>query len=666
MTKAEAKRRIEKLRQEIAHHRYLYHVRNIQEISDAALDSLKKELFDLEQQYPDLITPDSPTQRVAGEALAQFTKVAHAVRMLSLNDAFNETDMVEWIERLQRVDPKAELTFFAETKMDGLALSLVYEDGGLQVAATRGNGLVGEDVTHNVRTMESVPLRLREVVAARGVRRIEVRGEAYLSRAIFNRINRQREKAGLETYMNPRNTAAGTIRQLDPKLAAERQLQFMAYALVTDLGQQSHADEHTLLQDLGFATDPAAAVCPDLAAVMALYKKIGQRREKLPYQIDGVVVQVNDNRLFRRFGVVGKAPRAAIALKFPAEQTTTVVEDIQVQVGRTGALTPVAHLRPVEVAGTTVARATLHNMDEIARLGVKIGDTVVIEKAGDIIPDVVQVLPKLRTGREQTFRMPRRCPVCHQPVKRQAGEVAYYCTNRACPARHREGLYHFVSRQGLDIEGLGPKLIDLLVDEGLVTDAADLFVLTAEQLAPLPGLGELSAKKLIAAIAVARRVPLARLIFALGIRHVGEQTAVVLAEQFGSLPKLRQASAERLEAIHDIGPAAAASLADFFADKKSVALLDRLEAVLTIERPTVSTGSGALAGQSFLFTGSLASMTRDEAKERVRQLGGRVLSTVSKELDFLVVGDEPGSKLAKAQKLGVTVLTEPAFLAKLG
>ncbi|MBI2411529.1 MAG: NAD-dependent DNA ligase LigA [Candidatus Kerfeldbacteria bacterium] len=663
MTKHEAKQRIDKLKKEIEHHRYLYHVLDKAEISDAALDSLKNELVQLEEQFPELVTSDSPTQRVGGEALSTFAKVEHQTPMLSLNDAFSEEDLQAWVERLQRLDPAAaaKLDFFVETKIDGLAMSLIYENGVLTIGATRGNGRVGEDVTHNIRTIESVPLRLRPIPGRPLPARVEVRGEVYLTKKMFAQINAQRKKNDEPLYMNPRNTAAGSIRQLDPKMAAERDLQFLAYALPTDFGQKTHKEEHELLQILGFRTDPDDRFCTSLKEVIQFYHAIAKKREKLSCQIDGIVVQVNSNALFQRFGMVGKAPRGAIAVKFPAEQATTVVEDIQVQIGRTGALTPVAHLRPVQVAGSTVSRATLHNIDEIHRLGLKIGDTVIVEKAGDIIPDIVQVLPNLRTGRERTFRMPKTCPVCGSQTTRKASEVAYYCTNSACFGQQKERFYHVVSKKAFDIDGLGPKIIDQLLETQLMSTPADIFTLKEEELLQLEGFAEKSAQNLVNAIQVARHISLARFIFALGIRHVGEQTAVMLAECFGSFKKLQQATREELEAIHDVGPAAAESLRAYFADTANQQFLEQLLPLITITAPKKIRNS-KLAGKSFLFTGSLQSMTREDAKNRVRELGGTVISTVSKQLDYLVVGDEAGSKLEKAKKLGITTLTEKVFL----
>ncbi len=663
MNQREAKNRIEKLKKEIDHYRYVYHVLDRQEISDAALDSLKDELVRLEREFPALVTPDSPTQRVAGEPLAQFEKVTHPTPMLSLNDAFGEEDLRAWEERLMRLDPFARLSFFAEPKIDGLAVSLLYEDGLLRLGATRGNGRVGENVTQNIRTINSVPLRLNALPALKRAPRIEVRGEVFITKKVFVAINREREKAGEPLFMNPRNTAAGSIRQLDSELTAQRDLRFIAYAIPTDLGQKTHREEHELLQAMGFYTDPDARECADIAAVMHFYEEIQKKRDAMPCQIDGVVVIVNSNPLFQKFGVVGKAPRGSIAMKFPAEQATTVVEDIQVQIGRTGAMTPVAHLRPVRVAGTTVKRATLHNMDEIKRLDVRIGDTVIIEKAGDIIPDVVQVLPKLRTGKEKTFHMPRQCPVCGAPVARADGEVAYYCTNKACYGQQREGIYHFVSKKGLDVDGVGPKIIDQLLENDLIKNAADLFEIAVDDLAPLERFAETSAQNMVDALKNARRVPLERFVFALGIRHVGEQTAVVLADYFGSFAQLRHAKFEELEALPDVGPVVAQSITDYFSDKHNCVVLDRLVAHLHIVNPKKK--SVRLSRKTFLFTGTLASMTRDDAKAKVRAEGGKVVSSVTKDLDYLVVGEEAGSKLEKAQKLEVRILSEEQFLKML-
>ncbi|MCW1929934.1 MAG: NAD-dependent DNA ligase LigA [Candidatus Kerfeldbacteria bacterium] len=661
MNKKEVKQRIELLKKEIEHHRYLYHVRDIQEISDAALDSLKKELFDLEQQYPEYITPNSPTQRVAGEPLAQFTKVTHSHRMLSLNDAFSREDMEEWVARMERFLPEANFSFFVEPKIDGLAMNLTYKNGELVVASTRGNGYVGEDVTVNIRTIQSVPLQLRDIPVIRHVDTVEIRGEVYMTKQSFNAVNTEREKAGEPLYMNPRNLAAGSIRQLDPHLTASRDLRFLAYALPTDLGQKTHAEEHKLLESMGFRTDPLCRVCTSIDDVMKMYGEMQKKRDALPYQIDGMVIMVNDNALFTRLGVVGKAPRGSVALKFPAEQATTVVEAIDVQVGRTGVLTPVAHLRPVRVAGTMVKRATLHNMDEIRRLDVRVGDTVVIQKAGDIIPDIVEVLKKMRSGKPRTWQMPKRCPLCNALVQQPEGEVAFYCTNPDCDGKHREQLYHFVSKHAFDIEGLGPKIIDQLVEQDLIATPADIFTLTEEDLVPLERFAEQSAHNLLESIRERTTISLARFLYALGIRHVGEQMAHTLADEFKTLDAFLQASAEDIDVIPRIGPAAVKSIAEYLSNPKHQKMLKALREHLTIQKVKTN-ASGKLSGTSFLFTGALSHMTREEAKERVQALGGKTAVSVTAELSYLVVGDKPGSKLTKAEKLGVTVLSEDEFL----
>jgi DNA ligase (NAD+) len=671
MNRSEAKTRVAKLRDEINHHRYLYHVLDKQEISEAALDSLKKELFDLEQQYPDLVTPDSPTQRVGGEVASGFKKVQHSSRMLSLNDAFDENDLNEWVERLKRFDAETAvgIDFYVEPKVDGLAISLIYIDGRLQTAATRGNGLIGEDVTHAIKTIESVPLALNPLKKSGTTlpERVEVRGEVYLSKKDFDAINKEREKNDLPLYMNPRNTAAGSVRQLDPKLTASRNLKFIAYSLPVDLGQKTHEQEHELLQELGFRTDPLCTRVSSITEVMKLYEAWQKKREKLTYQIDGMVVVVNDNAAFAEFGVVGKAPRGAIAMKFPAEQVTTIVEDIQVQVGRTGVLTPVAHLQPVRVAGTIVKRATLHNLDEVRRLDIRVGDTVIIEKAGDIIPDVVEVLVNLRAKKALEFQMPKTCPVCETTVIQHDGEVAYVCPNKECPAKVREQLYYFVGKSAFDIDGLGPAIIDQLMDSALVATAADIFRLKTEDLLPLERFAEKSAENTIAAIQARRTIPLSRFIISLGIKHVGVQTAVSLAEEFETLKNLRHATREDLEAVEDIGPTVADSIIEYLEDPAHQHLIDDLVSFVTVEpQKKVVAPNGPLTGKSILFTGTLETMTRSEAQEKARALGADIESTVTKNLSILVVGDKPGSKLTKAQKLGAQILTEQQFLKILG
>ncbi|MFH1236413.1 MAG: NAD-dependent DNA ligase LigA [Parcubacteria group bacterium] len=682
MNKRDAQARIEKLRTEINHHRYLYHVLDKQEISDAALNSLKHELQLLEEQFPDLITPDSPTQRVGGTPLDEFKKVRHGVRMLSLNDVFSAEETASWVERIQKIVPGRTLDFFGEVKMDGLAVSLLYRKGTLVRASTRGDGAIGEDVTQNIKTIEAIPLILefasRQVGSSAVLgtfgksasqksrpwpELIEIRGEVYMLKSVFEKLNEDLKKVNMPVFANPRNAAAGSVRQLDSKVTVKRKLSFMAYDLVTDLGQKTHQESHRLLEALGFKAGTNNEHLSNDNAIEQYHEQIGKIRSKLPYWTDGIVVTVNSIATFRELGVVGKAPRGSIAYKYPAEQATTVVEDIQVQVGRTGALTPVAHLKPVQVAGSTVSRATLHNMDEIGRLGVKIGDTVIIQKAGDIIPDVVQVLSKLRTGKERAFHMPGRCPVCKSPVVRKKGEVAYYCSNKSCYAQLHESLRHFVSRQAFDIDGLGPKILEQLARADLVKSSPDLFLLTEADLEPLERFAEKSAENLVKAIQASKNVSFTRFIYSLGIRHVGEETAIALASHFKTLDKLIDASHEQLDSISDVGGVVAKSIYEFFKEKDNRRLIGKLiGSGIHIQRvqPTAHI-TGALAGKKIVVTGTLTSLSREEAKERIRRAGGDWVTSVSKNTDYAVVGENPGSKFEKAKLLGVKVIDEKEF-----
>lgn len=662
LTASQAKHRIAQLREVINHQRYLYHVLDKTELSEAALDSLKHELAQLEEQFPKFITKDSPTQRVAGQASPQFLKVRHAVAMLSLNDVFSLAELKQWEQRLRKLTTQP-LRYYAEIKMDGLAVTLRYKDGVLVQGATRGDGKVGEDVTMNLRTIESIPLRLRGKTYPNVV---EVRGEVYMTKVQFEKINR----AEGNKYANPRNISAGSIRQLDPKIVAARGLSFMAYDCVTDLGLREHSAVHERLIELGFPSNALNRRCANLDEVEEYHSEIMRRRAKLSYWTDGIVVNVDSLALYKQFGVIGKAPRGSVAYKFPAEQATTIVQDIQVQVGRTGALTPVAHLKPVPVAGTTVARATLHNADEIKRLDVRIGDTVVIEKAGDIIPDVVSVVTELRPKTSQLYHFPKHCPACGAVVARRDSEVAYYCVNSRCLAKHREQLYHFVSKSALDIKGLGPKIVDQLVDERLVQTPADFFRLTVDHLLPLDRFAKKSAENLVREIKQAASVSLARLIYALGIRHVGEETAIALANHFQNLQQLRQANQTSLETVPDIGVVVARSIAAFFSDKKNLQQLDDLLQYITVH-PAPAVGASAdgkaspLYGKTCVLTGTLEHLTRDAAKQKIREAGGNVSSSVSKATDFVIAGSEPGSKYDKAKAAGVTILSEADFLKLL-
>lgn len=700
MTRKEAKERIEKLKKVINYHRYLYHVLDRQEISDSALDSLKKELFDLEQKFPEFITPDSPTQRVGGKPLEEFKKVKHSQPMLSFDDAFSEEDMQDWLERILKLltpeerkillgeekNKEKEAGFFCELKFDGLAIELIYKNGILTTGATRGDGITGEDVTQNLKTIEAIPLRLREKeeiisdLKKEGIdpsiltrikefdlkKEIIVRGEVFITKKEFEKVNKERAKKGLPVYANPRNLAAGSVRQLDPKITASRQLDSFIYELITDFGQQTHEEKHQILKALGFKVNSYSKHCLNLKEVFDFHKHCLSIREKLPYEIDGVVVIVNSNKIFEKLGVVGKAPRGAVAFKFPLKQAETIVEDIRVQVGRTGVLTPVAFLKPVKVGGVTISRATLHNEDEIKRLGVKIGDTVIVGRAGDVIPDIVKVLPDLRTGKEKEFKMPTHCPVCGTKVEKVPGEVAYRCPNPNCFAKQRRYFYHFVSKGAFDIEGLGEKIVDLLLEKGLVSTPADLFRLKEGDLVPLPGFAEKSAKNLVEAIQSRKKISFPRFIYALGIPNVGEETAIDLANHFGTLEKLKKAKMEDLEKIQDIGPIVAKSIYEWFSNKRNQKFLEDLEKVgVEIEYKKPSKKTAKLKGLKFVLTGELESMTRKEAKEKIRELGGEVSESVSKKTNFLVLGKNPGSKYEKAKKLGIKIIGEQEFLKLL-
>lgn len=686
-TKSEAKERIKKLRETINHHRYLYHVRDRQEISDSALDSLKHELYRLEQQFPDLISPDSPTQRVGGAALEGFKKVRHRAAMLSMEDIFSYEELHEWRERLARLSRTTEhADYYAEIKMDGLAVSLLYHDGVLVRGATRGDGMIGEDVTQNLKTIESIPLALRhpseselrgmcttakgsidEDALERRLRNfsgtIEIRGEAYLPKKIFEQLNEQNIARGAAAFANPRNAAAGSIRQLDSAIAASRKLDFFGYALMDEesFGLTTHEQSHELMKLLSIKVNPHNRRCATLEDVKAYHQSIEQRRDALPYWTDGVVVVINDNVLFHKLGVAGKAPRGMIAYKFAAQQVATVIESIHFQVGRTGALTPVATLRPVLIAGTTVSHATLHNADEIRRLGVKIGDTVIIEKAGDIIPKVIKVLKNLRTGHEKNISQPRRCPICLSPVRRTSGEVALYCSNTRCFAQEKERIIHFVSKKGFNIDGLGEKIVEQLVSEGLIRDASDIFFLTKGDLEPLEGFGEKSAYKLIEAIEASKTIEFSKFLYALGIRHVGEETARDLAKQFHSIREVCAAPLDELENIPNIGAIVARSTHEYCANEKNKELIHKLLAAGVHCTSMQQLSVQSLAGKTFVLTGELERYSRDEAKEQIRTRGGAVSSSVSKNTDYVIAGGEPGSKYEKAKKLGIAIINEKEF-----
>ncbi len=680
MTNKEAKQRIEKLKKEISYHSYLYHVLDKLDISDAAWDSLKHELAELERQFPGLVTPDSPTQRVSGKTLKEFKKVPHETPMMSLNDAFGQQELKDWKDRIEKIVPGARLDYFCELKLDGLSVSLLFKDGVFLAGSTRGNGQVGEDVTQNLRTIESIPLKLREpmlgelakdgfdgnqikkILSAVKHGQIEVRGEAIMSKRVFKELNKKYQRQGRPLLANPRNGAAGSIRQLDPKVTAERKLDFFAWQLVTDLGQNTHEQEHLIAKHIGFKIVPAIRHCKNIGEIIKFHKQIAKQRERLPFECDGVVAVVDQLSLHKKLGIVGKAPRYMIAYKFSGKEAITIVEDIIVNVGRTGTLTPVAVLEPAQVGGVTITHATLHNMDEIKRLGIKIGDTVIVRRAGDVIPDVVQVLAKMRVGKEKEFHMPRVCPMCGGHVVKTEGEVAWRCANKDCYAVRRRGLMHFVSKSGMDVEGLGEKIIDQLMKEGLVREAPDIYNLQEGDLTPLERFAERSAKNLIGSIDKSRHVTLARFLNALGILHVGEETAIDLANHFISIEKLGDASSEKINGIPNIGPVVAKSISEWFGGKKNREMIRRLLKYVKIENPKPVAKKQTLKGMTIVLTGELAGLSREQAKQAIREHGGDVASSVSKETDLVVVGANPGSKYDKAKELGVRIINEKEFL----
>lgn len=698
--------RILKLREAIEHHRYNYHVLDTEEISAEALDSLKRELSELETEHPEFVDAHSPSQRIAGEPLKQFEKVPHKVAQWSYNDAFTEADMRAFDERVKRFvkDAFGEVgttrvpnpTYVCELKIDGLKVVLEYVDGKLVCAATRGDGKVGENVTHNVRTIESVPLALRRPES------VIVEGEVWMSKKHFDKINKEQEKNGLPLFANPRNVAAGSIRQLDPKITASRKLDVFIYDLAqvnaqidtkasqinkpapSHSGADAHvpilqSDELVYLKELGFKVNKHAQVCKTMDDVVAFWNEWKNKSKKQDYWIDGVVVKVNEIKYQEALGYTGKAPRFGIAFKFPAEQVTTVVEDIQLQVGRTGVLTPVAHLRPVEVAGSTVSRATLHNQDEIERLDIRVGDTVILQKAGDVIPDIVKVLTELRPKGAKAYTFPSHVPECggDGSIERIPGQVAYRCVFRGGAAEHRRKLAHFVSKKCFDIDGLGPKQIDAFLEHSLISSCDDIFTLKKGDMLPLPRFAEKSVNNILEAIEKARKVSFARFIFALSIDHVGEETAEDVAKHFGKFKdfyvKVASTSAQNsaqnsLAEIYGIGEVVAESIVKWFSNVDNQALVSRLLSQVTVLDEKLDTSntdmlkSSNIYGKTFVLTGTLPTMSRDEAKAKIKALGGDVTGSVSKNTDYVLAGEEAGSKLDKAEELGVRVLSEEEFL----
>jgi DNA ligase (NAD+) len=696
MDKNKAKKRIEKLKKEINIHRYNYHVLDKSSISDAALDALKDELFKLEQEYPALVTSDSPTQRMGGEVVDKFSKSEHFSRMLSLFDIFSEEDLFSWEDKIfrflygsKREKDRIPWTYYSELKLDGLALNLRYFRGEFLNGASRGDGKVGEDISSNVKTIESVPLKINTSLLSDELSTIvknsyiEIRGEAIISKKDFLEINKKNEKEGRALLSNTRNAAAGSLRQLDSKLAAERKIQFYAYDVVfydekrkiSVLRDRREAEK--IVRDMGFKVLKENKWCENLKDVMKFYEYWDVNRGKLGFDIDGVVVKVNELDFWDKLGVVGKAPRYARAYKFPAEQGVSVIEEVVWQVGRTGILTPIALFQPVKLSGANISRATLHNMDEIERLDIRINDTVVIERSGDVIPKIVKVLKNMRSGDEHKIYPPKKCPICEGPVIKKPGEVAYRCLSSRCYAINLRQIIHFVSKKALDIENLGPKIIEQLLKEGLISDLADLYSLEKEELLALDRFAEKSADNLISSINNRREIPLTRFIYSLGIRNIGEESAEILANYISKNSKkknieinsfvkvIKDVSRDDLKSLDDFGPIASESFIDFFQDKHNSDILKKLSQeriILKTENRSEFDKSSPIFDKSFVLTGSLKSLTREAAKAKIKELGGKVLSSPSRKLDFLVLGDDPGSKYKEAEKLGVKIIKEKEFL----
>ncbi len=651
--KENAKKRIEKLKELINHHRYLYHTQDKEEISPEALDSLKKELFDLEQEYPQFVAPDSPTQRIGGKPLDYFEKVKRENIMYSFNDAFSREDMDNWEKRNKKL-LSANFNYYCEPKLDGLAIELTYEDGILVLGSTRGDGLVGENVTQNIKTIESIPLKLK----GNYPQKLIVKGEAIINKEEFKRINKGRDVP----YANTRNLAAGSIRQLDPNVTAQRKLDADIYSIVTDLGQKTHQEEHQLLNSFGFKTNNKYnKLCKNMDEVFEFYSYWQDHRDNLPYEIDGLVVSINDNNIFKQLGVVGKAPRGAIALKFPLKEATTIVEDIKIQVGRTGAMTPVAILKPVNINGATITRATLHNEKEIERLGLKIGDTVVVGRAGDVIPEVSKVFPELRTGKEKKFKMINKCPSCGSDLVKKEEEVVWRCPNTKCFKRKIGWFKHFVSRPAFNMEGIGPKALEKFIEEGLVSIPSDLFDLKEGDILLLERFAQKSAQKIVENIQKRKEIPFSRFIYSLGIRNVGQKTSKDLAKRFKTIEEIKNVSKEDLESISDIGPTVSASIIDWFSEKENELFLNELQK-RGVRYFNEKQKSNKLSGKKFVITGTMKSLSRELAKEKIMLLGGEVSTSVSKNIDYLVVGENPGSKYQKAEEFGIEIINEQDFL----
>jgi DNA ligase (NAD+) len=665
MDRQEAEQLIEQLRQQLHYHNHRYHVLDRPEISDAEYDQLMRRLQELEAAFPDLITPDSPTRRVGAAPLEEFGTVRHSTPMLSLDNAFSAAEVREFDERIKRQLGRGEaIEYVAELKIDGLAVELVYEEGRLLQGATRGDGVRGEDVTQNLRTIKTLPLRLLVEARTPIPRRLEVRGEVYITKGDFQRLNARRAEEGGTTFANPRNAAAGSLRQLDPRITAGRPLAIFCYGIgqVEGMTFDSHWEVLESLKRWGFKVNPLVEKCLGIDAALAHYEHLGERREDLPYEIDGMVMKVNSLALQEALGTRSRSPRWAIAYKFAPKQAVTRVKEITVQVGRTGALTPVALLEPVQVAGVEVSRATLHNPDEVARKDVRAGDWVIVQRAGDVIPDIVEVLKERRTGHEVPFEMPQHCPICGSAVVRLEDEVVPRCVGLACPAQLKESILHFASKEGMDIDGLGEKTVEQLVERGLIKDIGDLYFLTKADVLKVDRLAEKSASNLLASIERSTHTTLPRFLYGLGIRHVGGHVAQVLARQYPHWQDLARAPYDELQSIHAIGPRIAQSIVAFFQEPANQAILEKLQrGGVQIAAGSQAAADQSLRGKTFVFTGALQLYTRDEAKRLVETRGGRVTSSVSRHTSYVVAGADAGSKLDQAHKLGVAVLSEEEF-----
>ncbi len=657
------KKHIEEVRRQLHYHNYRYYVLDDPEISDAGYDRLLRELEALETRHPETITPDSPTQRVGAQPAENFQSIAHSIPMLSLENGFDFEEVREFDRRIKRfLKDDQEIEYTAEPKMDGLAIELIYEKGVLTQSSTRGDGLMGEEITQNVRTIHAIPLKLLDSKLL-PPDRLEVRGEVYIRIKDFQEFNRKREKAGEAPFANPRNAAAGSLRQLDPKITAQRPLHFFSYGLGLVNGRAFISQWEVLqtLPEWGLPVNPLIKRCQGISDCLDFCSEMEPLRHTLPYEIDGVVLKVNSFVLQEQLGVKSRSPRWALAYKFQPSQETTQILNIEVQVGRTGTLTPVAHLKPVFVGGVEVSRATLHNQDELERKDIRIGDTVIVQRAGEVIPEVVKVVTSVRRGREKPFTMPKKCPVCESPVVRLPGESAHRCSNPNCPAQIKESIRHFASKGAMDIDGLGEKLVDQLVEKGLIRDYGDLFYLSRDTLISLERLAEKSADNLIRALEQSKKTTLSRFVYALGIRHVGEHLSSLLAGHFGSLKILKEVGEEELKAIREVGPQVARSIRAFFDNPANIKVVEKIMSagVGFMEKPF--SNRRPLTGKTFVLTGKLAKMTRDQAKEKIEALGGKAANQVSRKVDFVIAGEEPGSKLDKAKEMEVPVLTEEEF-----